>query len=593
MAIFYPSACKLLFAVFILSCFQTLAQPKITSFNPARGPVGTSVTLNGSGYDPAPSSNVVYFGPVRATVTAGSASHLVVTVPAGATYQPISVVNQAAGLTGYSSLPFTPTFTNPFGSGIPANFYRPRTDFAARGIFTYSVAFGDLDGDGKPDMISVNESAGVVSVMRNISATGTINAGSFAPRVDFATAALPRKVVVSDWDSDGKPDIIVLSPASNTVSILRNTATAPGPITAASFAAPRIDLNIGQYISSFAVADLDLDGKPDLLLTLPYSTGVAVVMNTNLTFGVTYFSLVTGEYPRAVAVSDVDGDGKQDIVVANERSNSVSVFRYRSTTPYLSAISYAPKVDFPSGMSPVDLAISDLDGDGKPDIAVANFASSTVSVLRNTTGVGNITAASFAAAVNYGTGPNPYAMAVGDADGDGKPDLLTANTASNTVSILRNTAASGSIAASSFVSKVDFGTGIYPLGVALGDLDGDGIAELASANAGSGDISVFKIAAPSSASVAAASPTDITMRVYPNPTAGEYVVQLQNVKASTATVEVLNESGHVVEKQIVTLDSKTAEYVLKLSLRHHHAGIYYVKVTSVHGIQTTKLMVKP
>lgn len=326
MAIFYPSACKLLFAVLILFCFQTLAQPKITSFNPARGPVGMSVTLNGSGFDPAPSNNVVYFGPARATVTAGSASHLVVAVPAGTTYQPISVVNQAAGLTGYSSLPFTPTFTNPFGSGIPANFYRPKTDFAARGIFTYSVAFGDLDGDGKPD------------------------------------------------------------------------------------------------------------------------------------------------------------------------------------------------------------------------IAVANFASSNVSVLRNTTGTGDITAASFAAAVNYGTGLNPYAMAAGDADGDGKPDLITANTASNTVSILRNTAASGSITASSFVSKIDVGTGIYPLSVALGDLDGDGIADLASANAGSGDISVFKIAAPSSASVAAASTTDISMRVYPNPTAGEYVVQLQ-LKASTATVEVLNESG--------------------------------------------------
>ncbi|MBE7171035.1 MAG: VCBS repeat-containing protein [Williamsia sp.] len=593
MELFYLSSYKLLFVILVLSSLHALAQPKIMSFNPARGPAGTMVTLSGSGFDPVPSNNWVFFGSTKATVTGGSASSLTVSVPTGITSDPIKVFNRTTSLTGYTLVPFTPTFINPFGSGIPGNFYRPKTDFATPGDVTYSVAFGDLDGDGKPEMVSVNESLGLVSVMRNTAAAGTIMAGSFAGRVDFATAPLPRKVAVWDWDNDGKLDILVLSPASNTVSVLRNTTTAAGSITAASFAASRIDLNIGQYISDFAVADLDVDGKPDLLLTLPYSMGVAVVMNTNVTFGVTYFSMPCGEYPRAVAVSDLDGDGKQDIVVANERSNTVSVIRNRSGSGLLTNISFAPKVDFAAGNSPVDLALRDADGDGKPEIVVANFASSNLSVLQNTSIAGNITTASFAPAVNFATGINPYAMAIGDADGDGKLDLLTANTASNSVSVLRNTATAGSITASSFAGKVDFDAGIYTLGLALGDLDGDGIVEVAAANAGSGNISVFKVDAPSSPSVATTSAITLSMQVYPNPTKGAYAVQLEHVKALTATIEVLTESGLAVEKRVVNLDDKTTRHTVRLSLNQHPAGLYYVKVTSAHGVQVTKLLVQP
>lgn len=566
--------------------------PVISSFSPRSAPTGSTVTITGTNFNPIRNNNTVYFGAVKAAVTSSSSSSLLVTVPAGATYQPISVVNQAPALAGYASAPFMLAFTNPFGSGVPGNFYRPAVDFATPGNFTYSVAFGDLDSDGKPDMVSVNESAGVVSVMRNISTTGVINGASFANRVNYNVPARPRKVAVSDWDGDGRPDIIVLSPASNTVSILRNTSRAPGPFSTASFTAPRVDLNISSYISSFAVADLDLDGKPDLLLTTPYSNSVAVVMNTVAGGGVAYFSLVTGEYPRAVAVSDVDGDGKQDIVVANERSNTVSVFRNRSTTTLLSNISFAPRVDFPVGTNPVDLALSDADGDGKPEIVVANFASSTVSVLRNTAIAGDITTASFTQAINFATGLQPYALAVGDADGDGKPDLLTANTASNTISVLRNTATSG-ITASSFAGKVDFNTGVYPLSLALGDLDGDGVSEVAAANAGSANISVFKITAPSLAFAAGESVAGMAVRVYPNPTGGEYTVQLQDLKAPTATVEVLSESGHAVEKRIVSLNEKMSRYALRLSLSHHPAGVYYVKVTTVRGVQVTKLVVQP
>jgi 6-phosphogluconolactonase (cycloisomerase 2 family) len=146
---------------------------------------------------------------------------------------------------------------------------------------------------------------------------------------------------------------------------------------------------------------------------------------------------------------------RPDLAVANFNSNIVSVYRNTSNSGSINSSSFATKVDFTTGSfsNPRSVAIGDMDGDGKLDLVTANRSSNKVSVFRNTSSSGSISSSSFAAKVDFTTGSNPYSVAIGDLDGDGKPDLAVANLISNTVSVFRNTSSNGSISSSSFATK--------------------------------------------------------------------------------------------------------------------------------------------
>ncbi|MEG3864096.1 DUF4347 domain-containing protein, partial [Microcoleus sp. herbarium12] len=109
---------------------------------------------------------------------------------------------------------------------------------------------------------------------------------------------------------------------------------------------------------------------------------------------------------------------------------------------YSGILGLAPKVDFATGSFPYSLTIGDINGDGKPDLAVANFSSNTASILLNTTPTGAATP-TFATKVDFTTGNTPFSVSIGDFNLDGKPDLAVTNTNSNTASILLNTTPTG------------------------------------------------------------------------------------------------------------------------------------------------------
>ncbi|MBS1565725.1 MAG: IPT/TIG domain-containing protein, partial [Bacteroidetes bacterium] len=188
-----------------LAGFTYYRQLKITAFSPASGTAGSSITIKGARFSPTASDNIVYMGAVRATVTSASESQLIVTVPAGASYLPISVTN--AGQTAYSQLPFVVTYTG--GGAISTATYPVKMTFGV----DYDARFmtiADLDGDGKADIAMGNYSNthNRISVLRNTSTPGN---ASFAPMQLFSQGADhigPADILSGDLDGDGKPELI-------------------------------------------------------------------------------------------------------------------------------------------------------------------------------------------------------------------------------------------------------------------------------------------------------------------------------------------------------------------------------------------------
>ena len=252
---------KKLFYLFVLS-LNTLAlqaqKPTITNFSPTSGVVGTTVTITGTNFNATAAQNVVYFGATKATVTAASTTSLTVTVPIGATFQPISVLNLSTVLTGFSSVPFRVTYLG--GSIIAESLAEDRVDFTT-GALALFIATGDLNVDGKTDMVTANFNANTISIFRNTATLGSITETSFAAKIDIFTATNPRSIAIGDIDGDGKLDLAVANFGSNSVSIFRNTSTS-GNIT---FAA-KVDFTTGLSPRGVNLGDFDGDGKPDLAI---------------------------------------------------------------------------------------------------------------------------------------------------------------------------------------------------------------------------------------------------------------------------------------------------------------------------------------
>src|SRR5438552_2551988 len=209
---------------------------------------------------------------------------------------------------------------------------------------------------------------------------------SFTAKQDFPTGTTPVSVTVGDLNGDGKLDLVVANDGANTVSVLLNT-TAPGA-AAPSFAAKQ-DFVTGNTPFSVTLGDVNLDGKLDLAVANLNSATVSVLLNTTTpgaatpTFAARQ-DFVAGTLPASVTVGDVNGDGKLDLAVANQGSTTVSVL-LNTTAPGAATPSFAPKQDFATGAFPRSVTVGDLNGDGKLDLAVANsgVGASTVSVLLN------------------------------------------------------------------------------------------------------------------------------------------------------------------------------------------------------------------
>ncbi len=472
---------------------SSLPAPTITAVSTVAEEPGESISLTGTNFNTATSGNVVYFGATRGTVNSASSTMLNVTVPAWSTDEHISVNNTESALTGYTKPRFSPSFdyTN----------YLPDINFVSE-YKMYSFRRGgddatiaDIDGDGKFDIIDVDVSSENIVVSRNNIMDGALTASSLEQGVYFQSTA-PSSVnhssytahvlATGDIDGDGHPDIVSVNPAPKTFSVFRNTAV-PGIIDSSSLA-PAVEFDVSaSEPSSIALCDFDLDGKLDVVIVNNASNTVSVFHNTSTSgfidsnsFGARV-DFATGTRPVAVATGDIDGDGKPDIIVTNHVGyasvGTISILRNTTTPDTINSSSFAAKVDFSAGLQPFFPAIGDIDGDGKPDICVFNNEASYFSLFRNTATPGSITSGSLssrvAITVSSANTTQGYGQLV-DVTGDGKPEVVFTMLNSGEyakVYVCKNTATPGTINSSSFAAKVQVANSLYRFFV--GDIDGD------------------------------------------------------------------------------------------------------------------------
>jgi hypothetical protein len=403
--------------------------------------------------------------------------------------------------------------------------------YDAHGFQPEAVAVADLNGDGKPDLVVANmcdnnrDSACAYGTRPGIVAVILGNGdGTFQPAVTYRSGGnRALSVAIADLNGDGKPDLVVLNdltPPVPCASLCSNVSVLLG--RGDGTFQPAVTYSSGNQIGyNVVIADLNGDGKPDLVVS-----GSRVSMLLGRGDGTFQPAATFGPDTRTAAVADVNHDGIPDIVAACDFSVCVLLGNGDGT--------FQPAVTYDSGgTQPESIAVADLNGDGNPDVVVTNYMSANIGVLL---GNGDGT---FQPAVTYGTGGQPFKVAVADVNGDGKPDLAVACIASGNAVLLGN--GDGSLQSAVFYRS----GGGFPGSVAIADVNGDGapdllVADWAGGPRGDGLVSVLlNTSGPRNATVTALVPSA-------NPVALTQTV--------TYTATVTSQSGGTVDGTVMFRD---------------------------------------
>ena len=464
--------------------------PTITSFSPTKAIPGSNITLSGTGFNPTLSQNTVWIGASKATISAATTTSITARVPVGATTDYIRILNSVTQQGAQSNQFFVSSYS-PSKDSIQSAEIAPKVDLTTLGG-PQDIRISDLDGDGIPDIVVANYTVGSISVFRNTSVIGNINVANFV-RKDFTSGTGATFISVADLDNDGKQDVIVANQGENTLSIFKNISTS-GNISFNSpvkIATPATPIGIG-------IGDFDKNGWLDIATANHGNGTVSIFTNKGIFNSISTnnfnprFGLITGLNPITIDVADMDGDSKSDIVVGNYGSNSVSIFKNNYISGALATSSFSTKLDFNAGNKPGYVKLGDMDGDSKLDVVVLAEGNNSVGILRNTSTSGVLSSTSFASRVNFNTGITPYYISVGDVTGNGKLDILVTNFGDGTATVWQNKAIPGSITSASFFKRLNFTVGTKPYAGLLADIDGDTKTDILVSNTGSNTLSILR-----------------------------------------------------------------------------------------------------
>ena len=351
--------------------------------------------------------------------------------------------------------------------------FGPKTDFST-GNGPRSVEFGDLNGDGKLDMVVANASLNSVSLL-----LGNGN-GTFQPHQTFATGIRPSSVSLGDLNNDGRLDIATANGGSSNVSVLLSSGGKGGVglSSGASTTIARLNTTTSPLYTDVQFGDFNRDGFQDII-----SVGSGANLTINLGNGDgTYKAAaqVDATKPNQIRIADVNNDGKLDIIGSSPALGNFLVYAGNGDGKFKTpTTSVAAKNNF-------NFELVDINADGKLDIVTQIGNGSTTGTNGVGVMLGNGNGVFKAQTTfNLGTGITPVNLAIGDVDGDGKLDITTANYQNDSASILLGNGNGGFT-----ISPTTVKLGDGPKMVALADMNNDGKLDLVSVNYLGNNISI-------------------------------------------------------------------------------------------------------
>ncbi len=421
------------------------------------GNYSLTATVTGSGSSVAPSGKVSFLDTSNENAALGSA-------------------NLVAGA---STLGFV-------GSGNPLT-----------GSDSWSVATADFNGDGIADAAIANYGDGTVSIVLG-KGDGTFTQ---APQSPEPAGQTPYSIAVGDFNGDGIPDLVLANVYGGYITVLLGKGDGTFVPAAGSPIPAGNPLTQPQAI---AVGDFNGDGIPDIAVGIsngPSFAGTLVVLlgNGDGTFKAAPGTTVPlGGTPISIAMADFNGDGILDLALANFGSSNANILLGNGDGTF----TQAPNSPIAVGSFPWSVVAGDFNGDGISDLAIVNSqytsgGPGTVSILLGN-GNGTFAAASGSPVT---VGSDPVAASVGDFNADGKADLSIANNSDDSVTILlgggdgtfSQAAASPlllyKLAPPAPVTGIELSD--FPQSIAVADFNGDGISDLIVANSGASDANVL------------------------------------------------------------------------------------------------------
>jgi hypothetical protein len=432
----------------VLDGFTYYNPPQIADFNPKSAATGQIVTITGTNFDTNVAGNIVSFGNINAKVLTATSSKITVEAPKVSTFSALSVT--ANGLSAYSKEPFIQSFSD--GNSITTNAFSEKLIFP---ISTNPSDFKlyDFDGDGFLDIVlfikSSTAGANEIAFYRN---KGIIGDAKFDDKVSLFFQTSSVNFSAADIDGDGKPDLITFDQGiEGGGKAYLNTSTvgkiAFGQTTTFPTGAPYLDAK-----------DFDGDGKPELIC------GNLIMKNTSSRGNIS-FANYDGIYGSVRAVDDFDGDGKLDLIVMDYNSGDTRFGIYKNTST-LDKISFVKALEVPNSRASEFVTV-DVNGDHKMDIVVLNTELNQLNTYQNN---GN-NSFSFASPVIYQVGNEPFSLSFHDMDGDGLPDAIFNNPVDERMSIMKNISTVSNIKLAQPVTMPTMASVRY---TRPGDIDQDG-----------------------------------------------------------------------------------------------------------------------